>query len=73
MGDKNELYNIREEHIIRFHVSQGKEKKKRTFLEECSNRGKNVLKQRKKQVQKPKCGSVSGHAPGITRKPVWLE
>lgn len=28
MGDKNELYNIREEHIIRFHVSQGKEKKK---------------------------------------------
>lgn len=65
-------YNIREAYIVRSHVSQGRGKKA-NFLEECSNWGKNVLKQRKKQVQKPKCGSKSGHAPGITRNSVWLE
>lgn len=66
IGDKRSN-NIREDLIIRFHVTQGREKAKFFWLS-----GGCFLKQRK-QVQKPKCGSMSGHVPGITRKSVWLE
>lgn len=66
MGHKMS-YHFRDDLIIRFHVNQGREKA--SFLDYLEN----VPKQRKKQVQKPKCGSMPDHVAGITRKSVWLE
>lgn len=66
MGDKM-IYHFREDLIIRFHVSQRREKA--SLLDYLEN----VPKQMEKQMQKPKCGSMPDHVAGITMKSLWLE